>query len=86
MGYDNSDGAPAPDVEANGVLMDSIVKPEEQARQKREASGTDSTHAIRRILERAGSSYTSIPPPGSILTGKQEHCTKRIPGLNAEFY
>ncbi len=76
MGHDDSDGAPPPHVEVNGARLDTIVKPEEQARHKCEASRTDSTQAIRGKLQRSGTSYASIPPPGSVLTGKQEHCTK----------
>jgi hypothetical protein len=31
--------------------------------------------AARQALQRAAASYQSMPPEGSILTGKQEHCT-----------
>ncbi len=72
MGLDASDGAPAPDVKVNGVPLDS----EEQATHKSEATTIDPIQAVRQKLLRSGTSYSSIPPPGSILTGKQEHCTK----------
>jgi hypothetical protein len=36
-----------------------------------------STQLLRQRLERAADSYTSVPPAGSILTGKQEHCKLR---------
>jgi hypothetical protein len=35
----------------------------------------DAVSLIRQRLTRAGDSYTSAPPEGAILTGKQEHCT-----------
>ena len=76
MGHENGDGAPALDVKVNGVPLDSIAKLEEQTRQKLEVSRTDAIQAARQKLQRSGGSYTSTPPPGSILTGKQEHCTK----------
>jgi len=78
MGQDASDGAPAPDVKVNGVPLDSIVNPEGQANHNFEPSRTDSTQAVRQKLLRSGTSYASLPPPGSILTGKQEHCTKEF--------
>jgi hypothetical protein len=34
----------------------------------------DAVSLIRQRLTRAGDSYTSVPPDGAILTGKQEHC------------
>jgi hypothetical protein len=33
---------------------------------------------VRQKLQRAGTSYASVPQEGSVLTGKQEHC-KTIP-------
>lgn len=34
----------------------------------------DTMQSARFRLERAADSYMSVPPAGSILTGKQEHC------------
>jgi hypothetical protein len=76
MGHGDSDGAPAPEVNLNGVPLDTILKPEEQEGYKCEAGRTDSIQAIRQKLQRSGTSYASLPPPDSILTGKQEHCKK----------
>jgi hypothetical protein len=43
------------------------------------SSSSDAVSLIRQRLTRAGDSYTSVPPEGAILTGKQEHCTAPPP-------
>ena len=78
MGHDAVDGAPTPHVEVNGIPLEATVEAEEQTKHQSEAAETDSIQAIRQKLQRSGTSYSSIPPPGSILTGKQEHCTKEF--------
>jgi hypothetical protein len=45
----------------------------------------DIAQSVRHRLQRAGDSYMSVPPTGSILTGKQEHC-KLLKCLNSKLF
>ncbi|KAF2724939.1 hypothetical protein K431DRAFT_281407 [Polychaeton citri CBS 116435] len=61
-------------VESNAIFVDAPESPSEQV---------DQATLLRQKLERSGPSMmstlskASIPPPGSVLTGKQEHYLKR---------
>ncbi len=58
------DGSLRPFTTENGTLSkDTAVKPK-----------LDDAVSRRANLDRCASSKSSVPPPGQILTGKQEHC------------
>jgi len=76
MSPDDADAAKSLAIEVNGVkeeiVQNGAAVESESIRAKDEKEST--TLAVRRALHRAGTSYNSLPPPGALLTGKQEHC------------
>jgi len=76
MSPDDPDTVQSPLIEVNGVKEEATqngaaVEPQPTRTNDEKESAT---LAVRRALQRAGTSYSSIPPPGALLTGKQEHC------------
>lgn len=60
-----------------GSPLEVVRKPVAAIRRRpvqHETTSTETQELVRQRLQRAGTSYASVPPPGSVLTGKQEHC------------
>ena len=59
------------------AFVDAPEMPEEQQQQAAQYAAILERAALERSLPSAAFSYTSVPPAGSVLTGKQEHYLKR---------
>jgi len=76
MSPEDADAAQSPAIEVNGVKEEATQNGTAVESESISAKdGKESTTiAVRRALQRSGTSYNSLPPPGALLTGKQEHC------------
>jgi hypothetical protein len=79
-----ADSTSTPSVSNDGGAPEVVRKPIASLRRKpvqgSDISSTptdtpiDTQELVRQRLQRSGTSYASVPPDGSVLTGKQEHC------------
>jgi hypothetical protein len=77
-----ADSTSSPSVSNDGAAPEVVRKPVASLSLRRKpvqgsdvsSTPTDTQELVRQRLQRSGTSYASVPPEGSVLTGKQEHC------------